>query len=250
MALSDAYVEAIHCSLGAMLDQELDRVGGPGDGVFYDRVHPREHIVSDRDSCRRTTDTDAHPDEVIAQCPYDGTQAVVPARAASDLDAHCPRFQVEVVVDDDEVLGPVVRDGGACVVHKRRRLEEGGIFRTKGDGGYFGLLPLAPGAVVTLRELVGDQVAGVVTGAFVGAPRVTESDDEGGPDRPPFVVCLEEGADQSKPGRSVPRGPPRQHPPRTPLHPRQPPRARQPPRRPLPLPSAPRRCRRPPSPPR
>src|SRR5215213_5029689 len=109
--LSDAYVEAIHCSLGAMLDQELDRVGGPGDGVFYDRVHPREHIVSDRDSCRRTTDTDAHPDEGIAHCPYDGTQAVVTARAASDLDAHCSRFQVEVVVDDDEVLGPVVRDG-------------------------------------------------------------------------------------------------------------------------------------------
>src|SRR5215207_4776450 len=189
-ALSDAYVEAIHCSLGAILDQELDRVGGPGDGVFYDGVHPREHVVRDRDSCGRTTDTDAHPDEVIAQCPYDGTQAVVPARAASDLDAHCPRFQVEVVVDDDEVLGPVVRDGGACVVHKRRRLEEGGIFRTKGDGGYFGLLPLAPGAVVTLRELVGDQVAGVVTGAFVGTSRISEADDEGGPDRPPFVTFV------------------------------------------------------------
>ena len=37
------------------------------------------------------------------------------------------RFQVEVVVDDDEVLRPVVRDGGAGVVHERRRLEERGV---------------------------------------------------------------------------------------------------------------------------
>ena len=85
---------------------------------------------------------------------------------------------------------------------------------------------------MTLRELVGDQVAGVVTGAFVGASRLPRPTTKG--DRPPFVpfICSEEGADQSKPGRSVPRAPPRQHPPRTPLHPRQPPRTRQPPRRP------------------
>src|ERR687884_171795 len=112
-ALSDAYVEAIHCSLGAMLDQELDRVGGLGDGVFYDRVHPREHVVRNRDPRGRASDTDAHPDEVIAHSSYNGTQAVVPARAASDLDAHRPRFQVEVVVDDNKVLGPAVRYGGA-----------------------------------------------------------------------------------------------------------------------------------------
>ena len=77
--LSDAYVEAVHRGFGAVLDQELDRVGGFGDGVFHDRVHAREHVVRDRDSCGRASDPDAHPDEVIAQSPYDGTQAVVPA---------------------------------------------------------------------------------------------------------------------------------------------------------------------------
>src|ERR687898_3086829 len=207
MPLSDAYVEAVHRSFGSMLDHELDRVGGFGDGILYDRVHPREHVVCDRHSRGRTSDTDAPPDEVVAQPPYDGTQAVVPARAASDLDAHRPRFQVEVVVDDDEVLGPVIRDGRARVVHERRRLEEGDVVEAKGDRGCFGPFPLAPVAVVTLRELIGDEVPGVVAGAFVGAPWVTEADDEGGPDRPPFVpfVCIEEGADQPKPGRSVPR---------------------------------------------
>ena len=43
---------------------------------------------------------------------------------------------------------------------------------------------------MTLRELVGDQVAGVVTGAFVGTSRISEADDEGGPDRPPFVMFV------------------------------------------------------------
>src|SRR5215208_1855259 len=189
MPLSGAYVEAVHRSLGAVLDDELDRIRGLGNGIFHGRIHPREHVVRDRNACGRAPDTDAHPDETVAQSPYDGTQAVVPARAASDLDAHRPRFQVEVVVDDDKVLGPAVRYGGACVVHERRGFEEGGIFGAKGDGRCLGLLPLAPGAVVTLRELVGDQVAGVVTGAFVGASRVTEADDEGGLDRPPFVTC-------------------------------------------------------------
>src|SRR5215208_2935851 len=93
--LSGADVEAVHRGLGAVLEDELDRVGGLGNGVFYDRVHPREHVVRDRDSCGRAPDTDAHPDEVIAQSPYDGTQAVVPASTASDLDAHRPCFQVE-----------------------------------------------------------------------------------------------------------------------------------------------------------
>src|SRR5918994_3841619 len=111
--LSGAYIEAVHRGFGSMLDHELDRVGGFGDRVLYDRVHPREHVVCDRHSCGRAPDTDAHPDEVVAQSPYDRTQAVVSASAASDLDAHRPRFQVEVVVDDDEVLGPVIRDGGA-----------------------------------------------------------------------------------------------------------------------------------------
>ena len=187
-SLSRAHVEAVHRGFGAVLDQELDRVGGLGDGVSYDRVHPREHVVRNRDPCGRASDTDAHPDEVITHSSYNGTQAVVPARAASDLDAHRPRLQVEVVVDDDKVLGPAVRDGGACVVDERRRFEEGGTFGAKGDWRCFGLLPLAPGAVVTLRELVGDQVAGVVTGAFVGASRISEADDEGGLDRPPFVT--------------------------------------------------------------
>src|SRR5918992_4603976 len=185
-ALSGAYVEAVHRGLGAVLDYELDRVGGLGDGVFYDRVHPREHVVRDRDPCGRAPDTDAPPDEVIAQSPYDGTQAVVPARTASDLDAHRPCFQVEVVVDDDEVFGPVVRDGGARVVHEGRRLEEGGVFQAKGDGGCFGLLPLAPGAVVTLCELVGDQVAGVMAGGVGGAGRGVRGADQRGAGPPPL----------------------------------------------------------------
>src|SRR5215208_8517202 len=192
MPLSGAYVEAVHRSLGTLLDDELDRVRGLGDGVFHGRIHPREHVVRDRNACGRAPDTDAHPDEVVAQSRYDGTQAIVPARAASDLDAHRTSFQVEVVVDDDEVLRPVVRDGRARVVHEGRRLEEGSVGEAKGDRGCFGLLPLAPGAVVTLRELVNDKVAGVVAGASVGAARVTEADDEGGPDRAPFLsfVCL------------------------------------------------------------
>src|SRR5918995_4804066 len=171
MPLSDAYVEAVHRSFGSMLDHELDRVGGFGDGILYDRVHPREHVVCDRHSCGRAPDTDAHPDEVVAQSPYDRTQAVVSASAASDLDAHRPRFQVEVVVDDDEVLGPVIRDGGARVVHERRRLEEGDVVEAKGDRGCFGPFPLAPVAVVTLRELIGDEVPGVVAGGGWGGGR-------------------------------------------------------------------------------
>ena len=43
---------------------------------------------------------------------------------------------------------------------------------------------------MTLRELVGDQVASVVAGAFVGASGVTEADDDGGLDRPPFVLFV------------------------------------------------------------
>src|SRR5215203_5546556 len=121
---SDAYVEAIHRGFGAVLDHELDRVGGRRDGVSYNRVHPREHVARDRHADGRAPDTDAHPDEVVTHCLYDGAQAVVPTRAATDFDAYRARFQVQVVVDDDEVFGPVVRDGEARVVHERCRLEE------------------------------------------------------------------------------------------------------------------------------
>src|SRR5919112_5319802 len=187
MPLSAAYVKAVHRGFGPMPDHELDCVGGLGDGFFHGRIHPREHVVRDRGSWGRAPYTDAYPDEVVAQPPYDRTQAVVSASAPPDLDAHRPRFQVEVVVYDDEVLGPVVRDGRARVVHERRRLEERDVVEAKGHRGCFGPFPLAPGAVVTLREFVGDEVSGVVAGAFVGASRVAEADDEGGPDRPPSV---------------------------------------------------------------
>jgi hypothetical protein len=54
---------------------------------------------------------------------------------------------------------------------------------------------------VAAGELVGDEKAGVVAGAFVGATRVAEADDDGGPlTRPPVVISppepVEEGARQ------------------------------------------------------
>jgi hypothetical protein len=38
-SISGAHVEAVHRSFGAMLDHELDRVGGRRDGVFHGRIH-------------------------------------------------------------------------------------------------------------------------------------------------------------------------------------------------------------------
>src|SRR5215218_2320974 len=53
MPLSDAYVEAVHRGFGAVLDHELDRVGGGRYGIFHDRIHPREHVVRDGHTCGR-----------------------------------------------------------------------------------------------------------------------------------------------------------------------------------------------------
>jgi len=47
--------------------------------------------------------------------------------------------------------------------------------------GGLGPLSLAPGAAVTTGELVGDEKADVVAGAFVGAARVAEANDDEGP---------------------------------------------------------------------
>src|SRR5215204_2450526 len=160
--LSGAYVKAVHRGLGTVLHYELDRVGGRRDSVSHDRVHLREHVVRDGHACWWAPDTDAHADEIVAQSPYDGTQAVVPARAAPGLDAHRACLQVQVIVNDYEVLGPVFRDGGARVVHEGHRFQEGGAVEAQGDGDRFGLSLFAPGATVALRELVGDQVAGVM----------------------------------------------------------------------------------------
>src|SRR5215210_2639231 len=178
---SGTHVEAVHRRFGALLEYDLDRVGGRWDGVSYGRVHPREHVVGNADAWRRTSDPDAHPDEVVSKSPDDGAQAVVPSGSAPDLDPYRARLQVQVVVDYDEVLWPVVRYGGARVVHEGRRFEERCVCQAYRNGGGFGLLPLAPGAVVTFREFVGHQVTRVVAGAFVGASWIAEADDDGGP---------------------------------------------------------------------
>ena len=103
------------------------------------------------------------------------------ARAAADLDADGARREVEVVVDEDQVLGAVAGERGAGEVHERRGLEQGDVLRADGDVGRLGLLLAAPGAAVALRKLLDNEVAGVVAGALVGAAGVAEADDYGGP---------------------------------------------------------------------
>src|SRR3954447_24123838 len=97
------HVEVVHRRFGTVLEHELDRVGGSRDGVPYNRVHPREHVVRDADAHGRASDTDTHPDKVVSQPPDDGAKTVVSARAAADLDPHRASFKVEVVVDHDKI---------------------------------------------------------------------------------------------------------------------------------------------------
>src|SRR5829696_3696788 len=164
-----------------MLEYELDSVSGSRDGISDGRVHPREHVVRDADARGRTSDPDTHPDEVVSETPDNGAQAVVTTGAAPSFDPHRARLQVQVVVDYDQVLRPVLRDGGAGVVHEGRRLEERCVGEAHRDGCSFCLLPLAPGAVVAFREFVGNQVTRVMAGSFVWATGIAQADDDGGP---------------------------------------------------------------------
>src|ERR687889_232824 len=67
---------------------------------------------------------DAPPENVFPAPPDEGAGPFAPAGAAPGFDPPRARLEVQVVVDYDEVFRPVVRDGGARVVHEGRRIEE------------------------------------------------------------------------------------------------------------------------------
>src|ERR687898_2432407 len=157
---------------------------------------------------------------------------------------------------DYELLRLVPGQSGPRVVHVRRRFEERDVLQAEADWGGLGLFLRAPGAAVALRELVGDEESDVVASALVGAARVSEANNDGRFHAAPtghfasgFLVRLgrlhppagAEEAREPKAGDSVLRGPllRQEKPLRSPLQLRPP----RPPRR-----TAPRLCRRPPSP--
>src|ERR1035437_171203 len=145
-----------------------------------------EHVVHHAIALDRSRDADAHAHEILgAQRIGDGEHALLSGRAAAAFEPQSAERQVDVIVDDDEILG---RDAVlAQQVHRRAPREVHVRLRPRGDDVVGlddplanpgrALAALAPEAAARL-QLVEAHPAEVVPGARVLTAGVAEADHQ------------------------------------------------------------------------
>src|SRR5256885_5318616 len=126
----------------------------------------------------RSADADLHAaDRIGAERLDDGLHAVVTAGAALEPRADLAQLHVDVVVDEDEILGPRVEraahasHGGPADIHERLGLDE--IERVAAPRAACDQRAAlgVPRLLELVRELIDDALADVVAAGAAPAPR-------------------------------------------------------------------------------
>ena len=105
-----ALVEAALGLVEPLANEQLDRVRRPSDDPvpILVRIEGRQDVVGDiaRVAPARPPDADAEPKEVLAaERLGDGTQPVMAREPSARARLHATDFQVDIVMQDDDVLG-------------------------------------------------------------------------------------------------------------------------------------------------
>src|SRR5262247_3375782 len=163
----------------------FDRLGdGSVDHRQLVAVERGEDVVGDVALVVGAADADLDALDLLGTQRVDhGAHAVVAAVAALHAQAHGPQWQVDVVVDEDQVGGPglgaaqSLRDDGPALVHERLGLDEANLLAAPAAAGHDRGPVAPPRAANGLGEDVEHALAHVVAGVLVLRTRVPKPHD-------------------------------------------------------------------------